>query len=86
MGEKFFPSESGLEAPYGYVFAITPNDATDLAIYTRAIRATGAGNVALVTIGGSAVTCAFAAGETRPIRATRILSTGTTATGLEGMA
>lgn len=86
MGEKFFPSESGLEAPAGYVFTITPDDGADLAIFTRAIRAAGAGDVALVTVGGSEVTCKFTAGETRSIRVTRVKATGTTATGLEGMA
>jgi hypothetical protein len=86
MGTKFFPGESGLEAPASYVFAITPDDDNDLAIHTRAIRANTAGDVVLVTAGGSEVTCKFAAGETRPIRAVRVLATDTTATGLEGMA
>lgn len=86
MGNKWFPGESGLEAPAAYVFAITPHDTNELAIYTRAIRANVAGDVVLVTVGGNTVTCKFAAGETRAIRATIVKSTGTTATGLEGMA
>ncbi len=70
---------------YRGVFAITPNDGTDLAIFTRAIRATGAGNVSLVGIDGVTTTCAFLAGETRQIRARRVRATSTTATGIEGM-
>ena len=51
----------------------------------RAIRATVAGNISLVCYSGATVVCAFAAGETRNIFASRINSTGTTATGMEGM-
>lgn len=66
------------------VVPITPSDTVDLAAPIRSIRATGAGNVVVVTASGAVRTCAFAAGETRQIRATRINSTSTTATGLEG--
>lgn len=61
------------------------SDTVDLAFPVRAIRANAGGNVALVTKHGTSVVCAFASGETRAIYATRIKSTGTTATGLEGM-
>lgn len=66
------------------VIPITPSDTVDLPLPIRAIRATGAGNVAIVTASGNVRVCAFAALETRLIRATRINSTSTTATGLEG--
>lgn len=71
--------------PYKGVFTITPNDSTVFTNFTRAIRATGAGNVNLRTVTGQTVVCAFAAGETRQIMADKVLSTSTTATGLEGM-
>jgi|JI10StandDraft_1071094.scaffolds.fasta_scaffold27470_2 hypothetical protein len=67
------------------VFAITPADGVVLAKPTRAIRATGAGNVSLVGVDGVTALCAFLAGETRVIRAKIINATLTTATGLEGM-
>jgi hypothetical protein len=70
---------------YAGVFTVTPSDGADLAIWTDAIRVTGAGNVSLIGADGVTTTCAFAAGETRLIRAKRIRSTGTTATGVEGM-
>jgi len=73
------------DGPYRGVFLITPNDTTVLTNATRAIRATGAGNVNLRTITGQTVVCAFTAGETRKICADIVLSTSTTATGLEGM-
>lgn len=67
------------------VIPVTPSDTVDFAVPIRAIRVTGAGNVVVVTPSGAVRTCAFAAGETRNIRATRINSTSTTATGIEGL-
>lgn len=85
MTDLFATRSPSLTSPAQDVFAITPSDAVDLAFATRAIRAAGAGNVVLITLAGQQRTCAFAAGETRAIRATRVLASGTTATGLEGM-
>lgn len=59
------------------------SDTVDLATPIRAIRATVAGNVVVITPGGTR-TMAFTAGETRTVIATRVKSTSTTATGLEG--
>jgi hypothetical protein len=60
------------------------SDTVDLVNAVRAIRVAVAGNIKLTTKAGNAVVCAFAAGETRQIYATRIWSTSTTATGMEG--
>jgi hypothetical protein len=84
--DKFATYSSGLDSPATDVFLITPDDDTDLAVTTRAIRANTGGDVVLVTLEGNERTCKFADGETRAIRATRIKATGTTAAGLEGMA
>lgn len=62
--------------------AVTPNDGADLAYASRAISVNGAGDVALVTLDGDTVTVTLAAGMLHPIRAKRILSTGTAATGI----
>lgn len=59
------------------------SDTVDLTTPIRAIRATAAGNVVVITAGGTR-TMAFTAGETRTVVATRVKSTSTTATGLEG--
>lgn len=67
------------------VFAVTPSDTVELTNSTRAIRVTVGGNIKLTTIAGVVCTCAFLSGETRNIRAKLIWSTGTTATGIEGM-
>lgn len=67
------------------VILITPSDSANLPKPVRGIRATGAGNVRIITQSGNDVVCAFAAGETRAIYATKVFSTNTTATGLEGL-
>jgi hypothetical protein len=85
MVDKFATHSAGLDSPASDVFPIIPDDVTDLAVATRAIRANAAGDVVLVTMEGNERTAKFADGETRAIRATRIKATGTTATGLEGM-
>jgi len=85
MADLYASHASALDSPAKGVFVVTPNDTNDLAIATRYIRVTGAGNVNLIGVDGVTTVCAFTAGETRRIRATRILSTSTTATGIEGM-
>jgi hypothetical protein len=85
MADQFAIYSPGLSAPASDVFPITPDDANDLTKFTRAIRADTAGDVVLVTVAGNERTVKFAAGETRPIRASRVKATGTTAGGIEGM-
>ncbi|TPM33728.1 hypothetical protein FJ955_03025 [Mesorhizobium sp. B2-2-2] len=50
----------------------------------RALRVTGAGNVAVDTMTGVNRVLAFADGETRPVYVFKVYKTGTTATGIEG--
>lgn len=86
MADKFSQHAAGLTAPAEDVFPITPSDASDLAVVTRAIRAQTAGTVRCVMVSGQTRDLQFLAGETRPVRVVRVLSTGTTAgMGLEGM-
>lgn len=69
-------------------YAVTPADATDLPFAiqpmgTRALYVTGAGNVAVnLAGGGTAVLTGLVAGQIVIISVTRILATGTTATGI----
>ncbi len=77
-------SKSGTATDVILLDAVKSNT-IDLLKPVRSIRVTVAGNVALITRAGNTVTCAFAAGETRQIYASRIMSTNTTATGMEGM-
>ena len=76
----------GVSSPAVHAVAITPNNGADLAYATRSIWVGGAGDVAVVTIGGDTITFFGAgAGSIIPIRAARVLATGTTATNLVGL-
>jgi hypothetical protein len=77
-----FPNQTvGLDSPYTHLAAVTPNDSTDLTNVTRGIFVGGAGALKVTTVGGESVTLTgVAAGSVLRIRATRIWSTGTTAT------
>lgn len=62
--------------------AVTPSDATIIAP-TRGIYVGVAGNVAVKLLNGTTVTfTAMVTGIIHPIRATQVLSTGTTATSI----
>jgi hypothetical protein len=82
----FSNEQPTLSDPADDVFAVTPNDDADLERPTRAIRCAGAGNVSFINRYNRTCTAAFLAGEERALRAVRIRSTGTTATGIEGIA
>ncbi len=84
MGTDNFDSHlPGLASPASGAAAITPHDTNELTIYTRGIYVGGAGDIALTTVGGDAVTFSGAlAGTVLPIRAKIVKSTNTTATNL----
>lgn len=84
--DAFSNQNPGLSAPASDGFAITPNDGADLARVPRAIFVGGAGAVALVTKRGTTLTFSgLTAGTILPVRANRVLATGTTATLLIGL-
>jgi len=88
MPDLFATHTGGLDSPAQKAFAITPNDTTDLAVTTRAIY-TGAGGTIVCTLAGDSSSVTFTnvpAGSILPIRVMRVLSTGTTAVGLIGLA
>jgi hypothetical protein len=86
MADQFNTFNSALDSPGKHAFAITPNDAADLAAATRAIYVGTSGDLAVIMVGGETVTFPAVQGGTMlPIRATRVLSTGTTASGLVGV-
>lgn len=66
--------------------AVTPNDATDLATYAKALFIGTAGTVVLIPVDnadGETVTFAgLANGQTLAVSARRVLATGTTATNI----
>lgn len=72
--------------PADYGFEITPSDGADLTRATRSVRATGGGVIKWHNLFGAEQHTTVSDGESAPIKARRILATGTTATGLEGLA
>ena len=64
-------------------FAVTPSDATDLAVSTRGLFVGGAGNLVAVKEDNTTVTfTGVIAGQILPIRVRRVNATNTTATNI----
>ena len=83
--DEFHDTAHSISAPAIRVEHVTPSDGIDLARVTRAINVAASGTVALTTIHGDTVDVFVAAGVVFPVRAKRILATGTTATGIRGL-
>lgn len=87
MADTFENIGAGLTSPPGHAFTVTPDDVTDLARNTRGLMVAGAGDVALLTTAGdTTVLPALQPGVQYAIRARRILASGTTASGIVGLA
>lgn len=72
----------------GYVHGatITKSDSANLPNVAQALYVGGAGDVAVVTAGGEQLTfVAVPAGTTIPIRVTKVLSSGTSASNIVGL-
>lgn len=72
-------------SPFVRGVAVTPSDGTDLTKKPcRGLMATGAGTVSVILEGdvATAVTLSLAVGVVLNVKATRVRSTGTTATGI----
>lgn len=65
-------------------YSITPSDSADLSPIPRALYFGTAGDVAIRDEKGTDITYTVTAGSILPFRPTRVLSTGTTATGIVG--
>lgn len=69
--------------PSPQFMAVVPSDGSDLPAASRAIYIGGAGDLRVMSIAGDTVTfVGVPAGSVLPIRCSRVLSTGTTATNL----
>lgn len=85
MADSFEKHSSGLDSTGEQHFDITPSDSVDLAIVPRAVYVGGAGDIVLRDKKGVDVTYSPADNSYILIRATRVLSTGTTASGIIGV-
>lgn len=83
--DNFSDMRGGVTGPAERLFAITPDNSTDLAYVTRGLYVGVSGNVAVHDVYGTATTLVgLAAGVFHPIRVRRVLVTGTTVTGIVG--
>jgi hypothetical protein len=74
-------------SPSKHFVNVTPSDTVDLARLPKGLYISGAGNVVCQNIDGTSATfTAVPAGTVLPIRAKRVLATGTTATGIVSLA
>lgn len=72
-----------LTTPPEHAAAVVTSDSADLANVSRAIFVGGAGNLTVVMAGGETVTLSgVAAGSLLPIRVSRVMATGTSATSI----
>lgn len=86
MADNFAIRTRALGDPAVTVFDITPNDAADLAQITTALNVETPGAVRVTTADGSVATLSVHPGHVMPVRVTRVWQTGTTATGIRGLA
>ena len=84
--DQFASFSSDLTGPITGGFDVTPNDGVDLPTLPRALMIGAGGDVAMVLKDGTSLTLqGLATGVIYPLRAARILATGTTASGIKGL-
>ena len=77
----------GSGGPSMFPFTVTPDDSVELRFVTRAIRVGTGGDLAVKSVGGEIVIIPdVLSGETVPVMAVKVYSTGTTASGITGYA
>ena len=85
MTDTFRSHGRSLTSPPEEAVAIVPDDGAELACVTRAVYVGGGGDLRVRMLGGAEVTlAAVPGGAMLPLRVTRVLAAGTTATDLVG--
>lgn len=86
MQDDFADHANALTTPATKAEVIAPDDASELAHFTRAIYVGSGGNLSVVMLSGDAVTFSnLQGGVLYPIRVRQVLATGTTAAGILGL-
>lgn len=86
MTDLFANHAPSLQGPATDAFAIIPNDATILGQATRALYCGSGGSLSVTMLSGTTVTFnSLADGTLLPIRAAKVLATGTTASSILGL-
>lgn len=86
MNDPFRNQAPGLESPAVRLASVTPNDGADLAFATRAVAVGTEGFVRLTTVAGDTGRIFVIPGAPFPVRARRILATGTSAADIVALA
>ena len=88
MVDNFRSRATGLDAPASRGIAVTPNDATDISEVSRGIWVGAGGDLSVVFVDGGApiVLSAVASGTLLPVRVSRVMATGTTASAIVALA
>lgn len=84
--DQFENHTPGLESPASRLTEVVPDDSTPLSFVTRAITVETSGHLQVVTSGGDTGRIFVAAGIPFPLRVKQVMATGTTATGIVGLA
>lgn len=66
-------------------FVVTPNDSTNLTKKADGLWVGTGGDVAVITLGGTTLTFTVPTGGVLPLQVTRVLATGTSASGIRGL-
>lgn len=86
MPDLFANVHPSLSGPATSAFSVTPSDTAEFSTPPRALYVGGDGDLAIKMLVGDVVTLtSVAGGSILPIRVVRVLSTGTTATGIVGL-
>lgn len=84
--DPFETHAPSLDSPAIGGFDIIPDDQNDLPKLTRALMVSTPGGVTVTFQDGSTLTLpGLAPGQVYPVRASRVLATGTDATGIKGL-
>ena len=79
--DPFSTHAESVTAPISNAVAVSPSDSADLSHVSRMVQIGGDGDLSVVMRAGQSVTFrGLTAGQVLPIRVTRVLATGTTAT------
>lgn len=86
MKDEFESYATGLTGPARAADPITPDDANDLAVATRALYVGTAGSLQVRMVSGQTISFAnVQAGVVYPLRIAQVMATGTTAADLVGL-
>jgi len=86
MPDRFLNTSPSLSGPATHGFAVTPHDTNLLSETTRAVYVGSAGSLAVQLASGAVITFAgVSSGTMLPVRASKVMATGTSAADILGL-